>query len=417
MRDYSLTHLDDAELLRELANWTGRDRLATAVLLAYIAEVDLRRLYVPAGYPSMFAFCVGDLRMSDDVAGKRIHAARVARRFPQIFAAIADGRLHLAAVCLVAPYLTSDNAAEWIQAAMNKRKHEIESLLSRRFPLQTVPAPVVRAVAVAPMPHGRAESKSEEGDGTGSGASPTLFDTHLHAPEPSGSERSDSLTLSTGEHAPGHAHMPLLSPVESATSAVGPAVDLLPPPVKSDAPSNAPAPAERFLIKVTVEKSTHEKFCRAQVLLSHSVRSGDVAELLDRSFEALIEKLEKRRLGVVRPSRQAAPLQEGNRRIRTKGSRHIPARIRRAVWERDEGRCTFVGAKENRCEARRHLEFDHVVPVALGGVASIGGLRLRCRAHNQFEAERTFGREFMEDRRNKGRGPADQGVGISEKSE
>ena len=44
-------------------------------MLAYIAEVDSRRLYVPAGYPSMFAYCVGHLRCSEDAASKRIHAA------------------------------------------------------------------------------------------------------------------------------------------------------------------------------------------------------------------------------------------------------------------------------------------------------------------------------------------------------
>ena len=57
----------------------------------------------PAGYPSMHAYCVHELRMSEDVASKRIHAARAARNFPAIFAAVADGRLHLSGVCLLAP--------------------------------------------------------------------------------------------------------------------------------------------------------------------------------------------------------------------------------------------------------------------------------------------------------------------------
>ena len=45
------------------------------------------------------------------------------------------------------------------------------------------------------------------------------------------------------------------------------------------------------------------------------------------------------------------------------------------------------------------MEFDHVLEVARGGEASITGLRLRCRAHNQYEAERSFGAEFMRHRR------------------
>src|SRR5437762_10825895 len=71
-------------------------------MLAHIAEVDARKLYVAAGYASMYRYCVGRLKMSEDVARKRIQAARAARQFPAIFAAVADGRLHLTAVVKLA---------------------------------------------------------------------------------------------------------------------------------------------------------------------------------------------------------------------------------------------------------------------------------------------------------------------------
>ncbi|HWV88895.1 MAG TPA: HNH endonuclease signature motif containing protein, partial [Burkholderiales bacterium] len=56
----------------------------------------------------------------------------------------------------------------------------------------------------------------------------------------------------------------------------------------------------------------------------------------------------------------------------------------------------------HRCASRDYLEYDHVVPVARGGTATVENLRLRCRAHNQLEAERVYGREFMKHKR-KGR--------------
>src|SRR5512143_4345271 len=101
-----LSQLSDAVLLRDLTALVARDRLTTARILAHIAEVDARRLYAPAGYPSMFAFCVEELRLSEDAAYKRIRAARVARQFPALFEAVAEGRLHLTVVCLLAPHLT-----------------------------------------------------------------------------------------------------------------------------------------------------------------------------------------------------------------------------------------------------------------------------------------------------------------------
>ena len=103
MRAYSLSHLSDPELLRGLASLLAQDRVTTATLLAHLAEVDARRLYLPAAYPSMYAYCVHELHLSEDAACKRIQAARVARQFPVLFEALADGRLHLTAVGLLAP--------------------------------------------------------------------------------------------------------------------------------------------------------------------------------------------------------------------------------------------------------------------------------------------------------------------------
>jgi hypothetical protein len=92
MPSYSLSHLSDCDLQRSLVSAVAQDRNATAVVLAHIAEYDARRLYLPAGFPSMIAYCVQELRLSEEAARKRIHAARAARQFPAIFDAVADGR-------------------------------------------------------------------------------------------------------------------------------------------------------------------------------------------------------------------------------------------------------------------------------------------------------------------------------------
>jgi DNA-binding transcriptional MerR regulator len=82
--------------------------------------------------------------------------------------------------------------------------------------------------------------------------------------------------------------------------------------------------------------------------------------------------------------------------------------VKRAVWARDSGRCTFVSETGRRCPARKCLEFDHVDEVARGGEASIAGIRLRCRAHNQYQAECTFGAGFMEQKREEARRTAEE---------
>ena len=134
--------LSDHLLDRQLHTVIASEDAATATVLDHIAEYDARKLYRAAGY-SMFAYCVGKLRRSEVAAYKRIRAARAARRFPAIFDAVAEGRLHLTAIVLLAPYLTEDTAGELIAAATHKTRAEIERLLAARFPRPDVPTRVL----------------------------------------------------------------------------------------------------------------------------------------------------------------------------------------------------------------------------------------------------------------------------------
>jgi len=152
----------------------------------------------------------------------------------------------------------------------------------------------------------------------------------------------------------------------------------------------APLAPERFALQCTVSSEIHAKLRYAQGLLGHSVPNGDLAQVLDRALDALIAKLEQQKFAQTHRPRSCQHSDD---------PRHIPASVKRAVWARDGGRCTFVSENGHRCESRTRLEFDHVEPVVQGGHATVKGLRLRCRAHNQYEAEEHFGRDFMNTKR------------------
>ena len=408
MQQYSLTHVSDASLLRDLAELVARDRAATATLLAHIAEVDARKLYAPAGYSSMFAYCVGELRLSEDAVARRIQAARAGRKFPALLSAVAEGRLHLTGVCLLAPHLTVENAGELLEAATHKRKAEIEELLAQRFGVREIRT-VIRALP-ARRQHAPAHVEGRpllEGAPTWAEHAPAhvegglLLDESLAPVEraPGHVEGGPSLEGSLAEHAPAHVEGgPFLEgspiPAEHAPAHVESAPLLEGPPTPAEhAPAHVEPPAKRFLVKVTIGADTHEKLRYAQALLSHALPAGDVAQVLDRALDALIRQLETRKF-----ARTSSP-----RRARASvRKRYISAHVRRAVWERDGGQCTFVGDNGKRCETRTFLEYDHVDPVSRGGQATAEGMRLRCRAHNQLEAERALGVEFMRRKREEG---------------
>src|SRR5262245_65676679 len=143
MNTKRIEQLDDVTLRQDLHRLFARDRGHTAELIAHIAEFDARKLYLAEAFPSMFAYCVGVFGLSEGGAYRRIHAARAARRFPRLFDDIAEGRLHLTAVCQLAQYLTPENADELITAATHRSKTEIESWLASRFAAkaEATPAP------------------------------------------------------------------------------------------------------------------------------------------------------------------------------------------------------------------------------------------------------------------------------------
>jgi hypothetical protein len=91
----SLQRIDKHQLLRDFSQLVDKDRRDTATMLAYIAEIDRRKLYLEHAFPSMFAFCTKRFHMSEAIAAKRIRAGRTACGFPCIFRMIARGELHL----------------------------------------------------------------------------------------------------------------------------------------------------------------------------------------------------------------------------------------------------------------------------------------------------------------------------------
>ncbi len=98
--------ISDQELLRDLKQLIVRDRKLEAELLAHLAEVDARKLYLNEGFSSMFVYCTEVLHFSEPVAYHRIAAARAARCYPALLGRLGSGEIHLSGITSLAPHLT-----------------------------------------------------------------------------------------------------------------------------------------------------------------------------------------------------------------------------------------------------------------------------------------------------------------------
>jgi len=322
--------LSDGDLLARLEHACAQERLATAQLVALLAEVDVRKLYAQQSCSSLFTYCVQVLHFSEHAAYLRIEAARAARRFPVILDRLAGGALHLTAVSLLAPHLTDENHQQLLDAARHRSKRDVEQLIAQVRPKPDAPTVVRKLPTSQTVASPRIELRVDIGE----------------------EQKAEPLSAST---------------VVTAT-----------PAKRAEIMALAP---ERFKVQFTVERSTFEKLRQIQDLLRHSIPSGDPALIFDRALTLLLADLSKIKFAATNRPHAA--------RKAKSGSRHVPAAVKREVWRRDEGRCAFRG-DQGRCRETGFLEFHHVVPYAQGGTTTSENLELRCRTHNVYEAEQQF---------------------------
>jgi 5-methylcytosine-specific restriction endonuclease McrA len=228
--------------------------------------------------------------------------------------ALTEGALTLTAVTLLAPHLTPENHRGVLTEAGHKSKRDVEHIVARLRPQPAVPTIVRR--------------------------------------------------------------LPTPTPI------VAPTAPLLGFPVPDDDPPRLPSPPplrpavvmplapDRYKVQFTVSREICDKLRRVQDLLRHSIPDGDQAAIFDRALTLLLADLEKTKLAAANRPHTARRTQSG--------SRHIPAAVRRQVWQRDAGQCAFVGPA-GRCTERGFLEFHHVRPYADGGATVVENLELRCR--------------------------------------
>src|SRR5262245_30458223 len=140
-----LAPLDDQALLAELPRLARSERSATVELVARLAELDERRLYLSAGFPSLFAYCTSVLKLRENEAYNRIEAARAVLRQPELLDGLADGSLSLTTLRIVAPHV-SDEDKTLLEAAKGKSRREVEKLVVAMLPEQ----PAVSSVRKLP---------------------------------------------------------------------------------------------------------------------------------------------------------------------------------------------------------------------------------------------------------------------------
>jgi 5-methylcytosine-specific restriction endonuclease McrA len=283
----------------------------------------------------MFAYCTGHLRYSESAAGRRLQVARALLQFPEIGLFLERGEVTVVTVSQIAGALTKSTANELIEKIRGKTQADVEAIASAFRPPVAL-RDRVQHVTVPAAPAASSESRVL--------VNPEAIYSHC------GSEKRPNAVVS------------------------------------------------KLYIQFLADESFMEKYKEACALLSNRIPELSFETVFGELLKEFIERHAPRARQVRRERRAAnrpaaIPAKPSPR---TSGRSPIPARTRDAVFARDQGQCTYVGAGGRRCNETRRLHVDHVIPVAHGGTHDATNLRLLCAQHNQFEADRVLGKGIMD---------------------
>ena len=413
--------LSDRELLRETRNLVRHERHLQGAVIDHLTEIEARGLYLERGFSSLFDYAVRELGYSDAAAARRIGAMRLCTDQADAREGLRDGSLTLSAAAelqwafdrqrrrgsisgtaAIAPagspaqndpapdsapavplppaepeppplVLDAVGRQKLVEEAAGKSARQVRQMLVDLDPELAPPADRVR-----PLGDGRYELKAtidaecqqglEQLRGLLSHVDPRMtmgqlvgrlvqeaLDRHDPSRPPrrarSGSRPADAPRTPTPEQAQG-------SSAPAAKHAARPAAP-------GSAPKSDPGAGHHAASTPESQPAVERRAAVRPIPTSAPPPSTG-------------EETARQAATGAKPTGAATPAAKS-----CAWGRAISAGVRRQVWQRDGGRCSYVDPQTGRrCNSTHLIEIDHIVPHALGGGADPGNLRLLCGAHH-----------------------------------
>jgi len=338
----SLKSLSDKELTGRLRQLVNKEKSLTLLILLHLAEVERRGLHLEKAYSTLTEYCIYELGYGDSSASRRVRAARVINKIPEVYDLLKKNQLTFSAVIQVYSVLTPENKDTLLPRLVGKSRNEIERIMADYVPPRKIfdqakPTLVKRRVVVE-CALGGASSKSAAG----------------------------TLDLELGKmnrHSDG---------------AKDPGDKISTPEVKE-------VLERMFEIRFAADEELMELIQWMKSHLSHKFPKG--ASFLD---------IFKYAMSYVKDREDLSNLKKARKSSARTDTRYIPKGVKQQVWTKYNGKCAFVGSNNKRCNSDYNLQFDHYpIPYAKGGPSTAVNLRLLCSKHNRHTAEKVYGKQVI----------------------
>ena len=421
----TVSGLSDDQLLEQTTRLALLDHQIQVFVIDHLLEIEARGLYLSRGFPSLFAYVARGLGYSDASAWRRINAMKLCARIEGARERLRDGSLTLDAAAQLqaaferrdrerahltrgagagagsatkpngaappAPVLDVSARKALVERAVGKSTRQVMQMLAAVDPALAVPADRVR-----PLSEGRWELKAVIDAECQRGLEQlrgllSHVDPHMTLGQLVGRLVQEGLD----RHDPGR---PRRGRRAERTSAAR---------NEATADGDASPAVERTAMHAdAVAAPASAQAAPIQGAASAKLRPAQPAQ--DRAIPALAPADQPLTLSATQPAPTPASAPKRHARTASAGTlpsktprdpdrgatsapkrcaragRAIPAAVRRQVWQRDEGGCSYADpVSGRRCGSSHLLQVDHVFPYALGGRSDPPNLRLLCFAHHR----------------------------------
>ena len=367
MENISLKHYTNAELLAGLQILVSQERTLSLKVISFLREIRFRSLHLEMGYPSLFTFCIVELKYSEAAAYYRLNALDIVDELPEIKQAIETGELSMTTLSMVQSAckakkrktkikVSAEDKKSLLEKVKGKSKKQTEAILHQHFPeLQAAVKPETE------------KKLSDDLMGIFFNADPELM------------KKFKEIKDLTAHQNPSPSYQELFHMMSDFM------LDRIDPVRK----------AQRI-----TERSARRQEKRAERMVQ--AEQIGLAKMSEKEQMRDLQKDLERTSGHEKtPGPNDSLLQpaEVQSKVPTPPetqSRHCSAQTERAVWVRAQSRCEHVDEKTgHRCAETSRLQLDHVVPYAVSHDSSERNIELVCTQHNLYRATQWFGAEFM----------------------
>ena len=409
--------LSDQNLLFQTKYLVQKERNITIQVLRHLSEIESRKLHLKRGFASLFDYAVRDLGYSHSAAYRRIKVMKLCREVPEIVSKLKTGSLNLTTVSKLQSYFEKqDKKSKKSQTEFNLTNQKPDTIFvgddenckSNNIIVEcdlekNLPATIKKNFPpAAPCVMNETKKKIK------------VDESGLNL-----NQKLDLLEQVTGKSS--RQTEKLLCEMDTEIYQIKDKVRYL--------------NKDQIEIKLTVNKNSYENLETLKSLLSHispNMSYGKVFQILSElglnkyDPRRKLKKQNKKKKNKIKKAQTVDPAKAGIQKTDIKqrickvapaferrdeaatikknfppatgrvtnnkemkrdkiASRYIPTQIKRLVWTRDQGQCTYICPEtKKKCGSKHFLQIDHIHPYSLGGSSKLNNLRLLCAGHNQY---------------------------------